>query len=54
VAGGEDVVGAAVAGKRQVDGRAVHLGIAAQVEFESRIEAKLKAVHHVLVSSAYF
>jgi hypothetical protein len=28
-----------------------HLGVAAQVEFESRIEAQLKAVYHILVSS---
>jgi len=26
----------------------------AQVEFESKIEAKLKAVYHILVSSASF
>jgi hypothetical protein len=31
-----------------------HHDVAAQVEFESKIEAKLKAVYHVLVSSAYF
>jgi hypothetical protein len=30
---------------------ALSLGVAAQVEFESRVEAKLKALHHVSVSS---
>jgi hypothetical protein len=29
-------------------------GVAAQVEFESKIQAKLKAVYHILVSSAEF
>jgi hypothetical protein len=29
------------------------LGIAAQVEFESNFDAKLKAVDHIWVSSAY-
>jgi hypothetical protein len=28
--------------------------IAAHVEFESKIEAKLKAIYHVLASRAYF
>jgi len=31
---------------------ALRLGVPAQLEFESKIEAKLKAVHHILVSSA--
>jgi len=29
-------------------------GVAAQVEIESKIEAQLKAVHHILVSSPRF
>jgi len=28
--------------------------VAAQVDFESKIEAKLKALHYILVSSAKF
>jgi hypothetical protein len=28
--------------------------VAAQVEFESNVQAKLKAVYHILVSSAEF
>jgi hypothetical protein len=29
-------------------------GVAAQVEFESKLETKLKPVYHILVSSAEF
>ena len=31
-----------------------HLGVVAQAETESNIEAKMTAVYHVLLSSAYF
>jgi hypothetical protein len=41
-----------VAEARLVEAEAATLGVAAQVETESKIEAKLKAVYHILVSGA--
>jgi hypothetical protein len=47
------VARALVRGEERVGrGAQLHLGIAAQVEIESVIEAKLKAVYHISVSSA--